>query len=61
MTAFTTLPDGTRLRYHAGPPYITECADPRCGREHATLAQLADFGSPVADCRRALEGEGGGA
>jgi len=51
VTARTTAADGRVYRYHPGPPYITECADDRCARTHATLAELGDFGTDDDEAR----------
>lgn len=42
MVAFTTLPSGAVLRWHAGPDF-TECRHADCPESHATKAELGDF------------------
>lgn len=43
MAAFTRLPSGVVVRWHAGPDF-TECRNADCGEHHVTIAELGDFG-----------------
>lgn len=49
MTAFATLPDGTRRRWHPFPRF-EECSAADCDRAHATTAELL---APDPDADRA--------